>query len=518
MKMTLRPLHASLALAALALLLASCATSSGYTYSRAAASESGAARQGRQDEPASPPSRPPERSASEPSGHVSLVIESEPRYEPKGTLVLEGLGGGSSVYVDGGFRLGSSIELPVGPHDVRVARFGYEDFEASVFILVGQRTRLSVDQAPAVFSIAGMRAESPSFDPRDPGHLGTCRIWIEATSAGEGSVAVLDASGREVRSLGRADYHSRRALFLWDGRDGSGRILEPGTYEVVAEGRGRQGEDRASTEVEIARGRFSRSALLHGGVSGALFAPDARCLELGDFEATAGAVFHLEPEGSSMSGMGTIESALRAGLSRGPAAFELDLSVMGVVWPADPLADSLSVSAALKGAIASEDGSRAAGLYLRATGALFTAPGSGDARPSWDGAARYPGLAVGAPLELAFERSRIFIAPEVEISDYYPYWYGSSLPWSPPGLFAWGYLRVGIEASVGRNITIGFSSALRTEPFGAGLGVRWPLPLGIEAKWYAPSLPVTLSFAATGEIDGMEAFYFGAGLFAAYRF
>jgi hypothetical protein len=513
MKMSLRPLTASLTLATLALFLASCATSSGSTYSRAAASESGAARQGRQDEPTPSPSGPPER-----RGSSTVIIVSEPKYEPKGFLVLEDLGGGSSVYVDGGFRLGSSIELPVGPHDVRVERFGYDDFEASVFILVGQKTRLSVDQAPAVFSIAGIRAESPSFDPRDPGHLGTCRIWIEATSIGEGSVAALDASGREVRSLGRADYHSRRILFLWDGRDDSGRILEPGTYEIVAEGRGRPGEGRASTEVEIASGRYSRSAVLHGGVSGALFAPDARCLELGDFEASTGAVFHLDPEGSTMSGMGTIESGLRAGLSRGPAAFELNLSVMGVVWPSDPLADSVSVSAALKGAVESEDGRRAAGLYVRATGAFFTAPGSGDARPSWDGAARYPGLALGLPLELAFERSRIFIAPEVEISDYYPYWYGSALPWSPPGLFAWGYLRAGIEASVGRNITIGFSSALRTEPFGAGLGVRWPLPLGVEARWHAPSLPLTLSFAATGEIDSLEAFYFGAGAFAAVRF
>jgi hypothetical protein len=511
MKKHARALASAVSLGLLGLFLASCATSSGGTYSRAASSESGAARQGRVENPRPPVNRPPER-----RGSSAVIIVNEPRYEPKGRLAIEGLAGGATVYVDSVLRLSSRIELPIGRHDVRITRFGYYDFEATVDISLNDETRLYADLVPAGFSFEGMKAENEAFDPLDPGFLGACRIRIEAMAPGAGRISVLDASGTLVRSLGPAEFRDRRSLVAWDGRDDSGRVLDPGTYEIVAEGRGQGSEDRDSVRVEILPGRFSRSASLHGGVSGALFSPDARCLEPGGFESTTGAVFHVEPEASAMSGMGTVETGIRIGLARRPAAIELDASVMGVLW-ADPLADSVSWSAAIKGTSASADGRRAAGLYLRATGATFTAPGSGDAAPSWDGAARYPGLAIGAPLELAFERSRFFVSPEIEVSDYYPYWYGSSLPYSTPGLFAWGYLRAGIEASVGRSLTLVASGALRTEPFGSALGIRWPLPLGLEARWHAPEMPLTLSFAVMGEIDSPFAYYFGAGAFASFR-
>jgi hypothetical protein len=501
----------------LGIFLASCATSSGGTYSRAASSESGAAREGGGGSPRPPANRPPANRPSEGRGSSAVIIVNEPRYEPKGRLAIEGLDGSATIFVDGLPRLGSRFELPIGRHEVRISRFGFYDFEATVYIALNDETRLYADLVPAGFSITEMIAEDEAFDPRDPGFLGSCRIRIGTTASGEGSFAVLDASGGRVRSLGAAEFRGPRTLVSWDGRDDSGRFLDPGAYDIVAEGRGRGSEDRDSIRVEIVPGRFSRSASLHGGVSGALFSPDARCIEPGGFESVTGAVFHVEPEAGAMSGMGTVETGIRIGLSRQPAALELDASVMGVLWAADPLADSVSWSAAIKGSTASPDGRRAAGLYLRATGASFTSPGSGDAVPSWDGAARYPGLALGAPLEIAFERSRLFVAPEVEVSEYYPYWYGSSPHYATPGLFAWGYLRAGIEASVGRSMTLVASGALRTEPFGSAPGIRWPLPLGLEARWHAPRMPLTLSFAVTGEIDSPFAYYFGAGAFASLR-
>jgi hypothetical protein len=501
-------------LASLFVLLASCATSSGSAYSNAASSESAAARTNKpsQSEPnPKPPSKPEDGNA-----HVFIWIDNE-SVLPNGRLVLENLTAGALVYIDGALYWGTTISLPVGKHQVKVSSFGYEDFEAEVDIFANTDTGLNVSLYPAAFRITSIQVLPSVFDPRDPGHLGSSTIRIEVSAPGEASVIVLDDSGQEVWSLSSLKLTRRSTDAVWDGRDVDGRILGPGEYTVHVEAHDEIATDRSEAKIRLVSNRFSRSAVLHSGVSGALFAPDARCLDAGRLESNAGFLFHLSPEGSIIAGLATAECGVRAGLPLASSSIELDNSVMFVLWPGDPIADSASYSIALKLPLQKPGTRNAAAFFAKATFASFIDEAAGNALPSWDGATRYSGFSVGLPLELGFERSRLFITPELEVSGYYPYWARQPQTWSTPGLFAWGYLRFGIEASVGRSMTLGVSSALRSEVFGSGFALRLPVPLGLELRWHAPSMPLTLSIAASGEIESLDSYYFGGGVFASFR-
>jgi len=502
---------AALWLAAASLLVSSCATSSGSAYSKASSAESAAARQGRSAEQNPQPSKP-DRDDS-----VFVWVQAEEDYEPTGNLILSGLEPGSSVYVDGSYHSGWKLALGTGSHELRIELYGYEDFTESFEVFENGDTIIEVRQYPAPFRIQSARATPASFDPHDPGHLGSCKIVIETSAPGEGRLSILDASGSEARSLGAVEFTGRFLTAAWDGRDGSGTILGPGVYALVVEGAGESVEDRAETAIEIVSGKYERTGLLHDGVSGALLAPDARCLDAGRLESISGALFHVSPEGRIMAGLGILELGARLGL---PAkkGLELGASGMMVLWPGDPVANSASLSMSLKGSLTEAGSARAAAWYVKGTFASFISEYAGDALPSWDGATRYAGLSAGLPLEIAFSRARLFVAPELQVSGYYPNWARSSAPFDPPGLFAWGYLRAGIEASVSETITASFSSALRTKPFSSGLGVDLPLPLGVEVSWHSRSAPVTITFAASGEVESPDSYYFGGGVFASFRF
>jgi hypothetical protein len=447
--------------------------------------------------------------------------------KPSATLVIEGLESGSTILVDGLIRVGTEIQLEPGVHDVLVRRFGSLDFEASVEVRRDETTSLRIAYRDAPFEIRSLEASPSSFDPADPGFLGSCVLKAGASARGEAAVTVVDESGRAVRGLGTLAFDGPSARVRWDGRDDEGRALPPGEYRFRVEG----SEAEARTRIES--GTFARSDTLYSGVSGSLFAPDARSLEPGASELGSGASFHLSPTGGA--GLGIAEASLRLGLGGGAqtaassGGSELDFSYMGVFWQGLPDSDSYSISAAWKLGLGGrgspagdgrqdlERSALAAAFYLKGTLARFDDedPDSSVA-PSWDGTTRFSGLSAGLPIELDLSGSRIFAAPEIELSDYYPNWATAGAPFETPGLFAWAYLRMGIEATLS-DCTLGLSGALRSAPLGGPFGLAGPCPIGFELKWHSPSSPLVLEFMATGEIEGIDDYYLGAGLAAAYR-
>jgi hypothetical protein len=512
-----RFLGAAFAAAALSALLPSCATSSGSAYSSAASSESAAARAAKPDRPEAPEPAPRE----EGGGLVFSFGDQEPAPEPTGSLVLENLAPGSSIYIDGGYSSGTPIRLSPGYHELRISRFGYRDFEATVLISLDAAATERVEYEGAPFAIRDLDLEPRAFDPADPGYLGSCEARLLVSAPGSGSASVVDARGAAVRSLGSLDFGGPSLRLRWDGRGDGGKRLPPGEYLLRVEGRGAGGEgDSAEARVSLASGVYSRSAIMYSGLSGALFAPDARSLAPGKLETAAGAELHLSPQGATMSGLGTVHAGLRAGLPSSSGLSELDASVMGVLWQDDPYADSYSITGAWKhslgGAPLAAPG--AAAIYVKGTVArFFSGDPESSVSPSWDGTTRYTGLSVGLPLEYATGSVRAFAAPELEVSDYYPNWTAPGARWDTPGFFAWAYLRLGLEATAGR-YSIAVSGALRSAPFGGEFELAGPTPIGLEIRWHAPSTPLVLSFIATGEIESLSSYWIGAGIGVGFRY
>ncbi len=133
-------------LASIVFLLGACATSSGSAYSNSASSESTAARTNKPSQ-----SEPSQETPSKPdndSTHVFVWISHESAL-PKGRLILDNLESGASVYVDGALQWGTTLSLPIGSHQIKVSKFGYEDFEADIDIFTNTDTHLNVTQYPA---------------------------------------------------------------------------------------------------------------------------------------------------------------------------------------------------------------------------------------------------------------------------------------------------------------------------------------------------------------------------------
>jgi hypothetical protein len=260
-----------------------------------------------------------------------------------------------------------------------------------------------------------------------------------------------------------------------------------------------------------------RASSLYSGVSGTLFAPDARALPGDRLEGAAGAEFHLDPASGLSSGLATVHSGVRMGLPSTRAASELDLSLASRLWQGSPDADSYSIAAAWKRTLGdAPSAGAAAAVYVKASFArYFDEDPNSSVVPPWDGDTRYAGLSIGLPLEWAAAPIRAFASPEIEVSSYYPNW-DSAGSGEPPGLFAWAYLRLGLEARSG-NFTIALSGALRSEPFGGGIALAGPIPLGLECRWYSPSSPLSLALLVTGEIEDIANYYFGAGLGLEYE-
>ena len=84
--------------------------------------------------------------------------------------------------------------------------------------------------------------------PNPTGQRATIQLAAEDVCGGD--VEILDASGRMIRVLPVDAAHGSGPPFVvWDGRDGAGCLLAPGTYFCRVAGRGRN----ANAKITILR-------------------------------------------------------------------------------------------------------------------------------------------------------------------------------------------------------------------------------------------------------------------------
>ena len=493
------------------LALGSCAGMSGGAYERSVEGDSSAAAVAARRKRQTPPP------ASTPSAETgaSGFLFFTPTSPQQGWIAVRGLPEGARLYVDSRFRGGSPLEAEEGEHLVEAAAFGREPWAARVLVRAGQTVTLDASLPPAVFRLSGLEASPASFDPEAPGSLGRTRLEWTATAPGRADLTIRDRSGREVTAVRGLALDSESGRLNWDGRNDSGRTVPPGLYFARLEASGKDGSASSlETSVEVTPyAELLRFSSLHGGFSGALFAPDARVLGDDDLQAAAGAYLLSTPQGAASTARMPSFAGIRVGgLFDGSS--ELVVSGMWVPYLGYPGVDPSwgSVAFSLKTSLAVSP-SYAAALLLSGCVGSFLDEASSGFPPSWDGPARFPGLGAGIVLEGSSRRSRIFGSLQAHVSTFYPGW--DDLDWDTPGLFAWAYGRLGAEALVprvlGGDLALALSAAARTEPFGGRPGFRPPLSVGAEAHWYAPETGLVVSAYAAGEWAGFSSWYYAGG-------
>ena len=514
----------------LVLLAGSCSTTSGSTYSSSVYHEAAAATAARQAEEAKkkdqgvpPPQNGPSASRGDygpnpgygpgsPGGIIFNLVVEAARVATSGTLSVEGLPGGVLLYVDGMANSATSILLPAGRHMLRAEGFGWLPWTGAVDINMGIITSVVVSLQRASLSISRVSVDPSALDPEAPGSLRSARIRFRASAPCAATVEVQDQWGVTLASLGRLDVQGPDTVLAWDGPTAGGRALRPGAYRVVVKASDSAGASAvAYGQVTVTPGRSSATySSLAGGFSGALYAPDARILPGGRFQAGIGGYAVVDPSDSSAARL-PVFGGFRLGFPGGKA--ELSGSAMAVTYPGYDFADSPDWAAGSLSIKASLGSGRYSALALL-VGGSYGRYLIADALPDWDGPARYPGVSAGLVLESDSELARIFGSAQLEASSYYPGWLGG--PAAVPGFFTWAYLRAGIELLfpdfLGSQATFALSAAGRSAPFATGLSFTLPLSIGAELHWYAPDSPTVISIYGSGEWADSNDWYLGAGL------
>ena len=441
---------------------------------------------------------------------------------PTGTIVVIDLGPDCRLSVDGvtrflGPRLGglgswNSVVFP-GNHSIRITRFGFAELAMDVEISPYETIRINPAWQPIPFGLRGIMVSPETFDPADPGSMGSTILTLEAAAPGKAHIFIFDEAGRIVREFPELDIHFPLVTLRWNGRDDRGRILEAGRYRISIAG---AGEPPIDAGVRIGNQLYSRSAVLFSGSGGTLFAPDARAIGPGRIETMAGILGHIVSAEGPVSGRATIHGGIRLGIpsvpepvaSTAPSSWELDVSTMAILHPGSAAtisSDSMIVTAALKMPMGGSPILSA--LLAKVSYGTFIDPQAGDWPSPWDGPARFPGISLGIPLEYDQDNLRLFITPEVDAGAFYP----GYDPARVPGFYGWAYLRGGLELTLG-GVSTAISGILRTKTFDQGLSLSLPVSVGLESRWHAPNSRLVLSLIATGEFDSRSEYYASAGL------
>ena len=77
-------------------------------------------------------------------------------------------------------------------------------------------------------------------------------------------------------------------------------------------------------------------------------------------------------------------------------------------------------------------------------------------------------------------------------------------------MYTWGYLRFGVVLNSDLFMA-GVSTSLRTNPFGSGLLIDPPFPIGAEIHVRIPDSSICLSFAANALIRDLTDYFISAG-------
>lgn len=123
-----------------------------------------------------------------------------------------------------------TITLARGQHRVKARCFGWQDYNQIINVNEDMRTVVDIHFVRARFDIQSLSSSRGTFRPANPGRLGTTTLSFEVNAPGTGRLMITDHAGKTVLTYDFPEFSTWQQEFTWDGRDGSGTLLDEGDF------------------------------------------------------------------------------------------------------------------------------------------------------------------------------------------------------------------------------------------------------------------------------------------------
>jgi hypothetical protein len=383
--------------------------------------------------------------------------------------------------------------VPAGVSELQVSAFGYQTHREQINVAADSLTERQIHLEKAKFRISSVDLDRALFDPSKPGPAGMIRVTVGVTSSGTGEARIVNTLNQVVYRLPlRFDSWTRQ--FRWNGRDSNGARLPEGVYTLIVEAHSGEWIRHVSWERKIYIDRndvvYFRS--LWSGSAGLIYAPSPDVLLPGSKQLSFLFQSHVRATGHRTPA----NLALRLGFTGNN---EIDIQtgiITGLEVDAVPFFTSIAWKKTLVDTADTKGFALAAQLKLAYQNV------------DTDTQANFTGISVGSPLAYWMYELGLFFTPEILLAP-------ATVTFDPAeeseeGLIPWGYLRFGVVLNSDL-VLIGVSTSLRTEPFGSGLGIDPPFPIGAEVHVRIPDTSIVLSFAANALIRDLTDYFISAG-------
>jgi hypothetical protein len=404
----------------------------------------------------------------------------------------------ASVTVGGNAVSPGVLELPTGPYMVVARAFGYGDYGERVSIAEKALTKLDITLSPAPFSFSSLYSAKSTFSPDNPGTLGTVELDFVVTGPGTGEATVLDSNSLAVFHDTLPEFTTWNYRYLWGLRDSSGRDLPDGEYRFILSGIGKDStKDRKGISIRIDRGARESYQSQWSGSAGLLYAPSAEVFPDGSFQVSfLGAASLLDSpitaplQISGRLGIGGVlelDGEAAVILTTGSSPFSFGVAAR---YPLLKAERPFGFSAAME--------AKAAAQWEPAVG-IFTT----------DVFSNFTGLEVSFPMQAVLGPLSILADAGLIASFWQPD--DPAIP-PQPGFVSWLYLRGGILLNF-RELSGGLSIAAHTLPLPGGIAsIGLPFQAGLELHWLIPGTHVAISAALLGDVrDGADYSLSGGG-------
>lgn len=141
----------------------------------------------------------------------------------------------ASITIDGSLVDGPEFTFDTGKHSIKVRKFGFRDFSASISINVNETTKVQIDLPRAAFEVSNLKVSKKVINPAYSGGLGTTEISFNVTANGSARLYITDEYGFTVWEHVFSSFSTWENSVDWSGVSSDGYVLPDGNYTVNLE-------------------------------------------------------------------------------------------------------------------------------------------------------------------------------------------------------------------------------------------------------------------------------------------